>query len=114
MEDQLEEAQRKMREATDTMMSDWLNQMWETMRNDPVIGALWSTIHTGGDSAPRSGLDPYWVIDLEKSATDEQVKKRYRELAMKLHTDTAGIEGTESLFKLVTAAYQQISRERGC
>jgi DnaJ-class molecular chaperone len=114
MEDQLEEAQRKMREATDTMMSDWLNQMWETMRNDPVISALWSTIHTGSDSAPRSVLDPYWVIDLEKSATDEQIKKRYRGLAMKLHTDTAGIEGTKSLFKLVTAAYQQISRERGC
>ena len=102
-----------MREATDTMMSDWLNQMWETMRNDPVIGALWSTIHTGSDSAPRSVLDPYWVIDLEKSATDEQVKKRYRELAMKLHTDTAGIKGTKALFQLVTAAYQQISRERG-
>lgn len=104
MEDHLREAQRNM--------SDWLNQMWETMCSDPVIGQIWSTIHTGGP-AQRHELDPYQVIGLEKRALDEQVKKRYRELAMKLHPDTAGIEGTGFLFRLVTAAYQQISRERG-
>ena len=105
MEDHLREAQRNM--------SDWLNQMWETMCNDPVIGQLWSTVHGGSGQAQRYVLDPYQVIGLEKSALDEQVKKRYRELAMKLHPDTAGIEGTGFLFRLVTAAYQQISRERG-
>lgn len=103
MEDHLREAQRNM--------AEWLNQMWEMMCNDPVIGQLWSTINADGP-AQRHGIDPYQVIGLEKNAIDEQVKKRYRELAMKLHPDTAGIEGTGFLFRLVTAAYQQISRER--
>ena len=113
MEDQLSEAQKKVIEATGGMMSEWLNQMWETMLNDPVIAELWSAIKTGSGSTLNSGINPYQVIGLDKSVVDDQVKKRYRELAVKLHPDTAGVKGTEFLFQLVTAAYQQISRERG-
>ena len=39
----------------------------------------------------RDGFDPYRVLGLEKTATDEEVKKRYRELLIKLHPDTAGV-----------------------
>ncbi|WP_181213619.1 J domain-containing protein [Dehalococcoides mccartyi] len=102
-----------MSEATTGMMSDWVNQMLESMCNDPVIGELWSAMKMGNQSTPNAGIDAYRVLGLDKAVADDQVKKRYRGLVVKLHPDTAGVKGTEFLFQLVTAAYQQISRERG-
>jgi DnaJ-domain-containing protein 1 len=61
----------------------------------------------------RDGFDPYRVLGLEKTATDEEIKKRYRELLIKLHPDTAGVRGTDFLLQMMIAAYQQIARERG-
>ncbi len=61
----------------------------------------------------NEGFDPYRVLGLEKTATDEEVKKRYRELLIKLHPDTAGVKGTDFLLQMMIAAYQQIARERG-
>ena len=60
----------------------------------------------------QDGLDPYRVLGLEKTATDEEVKKRYRELLIKLHPDTAGVRGTDFLLQIMIAAYQQIAKER--
>ena len=59
------------------------------------------------------GFDAYKILGLEKTATDEEVKKRYRELLLKLHPDTAGIRGTDFLLQMMLAAYQQIAKERG-
>lgn len=61
----------------------------------------------------QGGFDPYRVLGLEKTATDEEVKKRYRELLMKLHPDTAGVRGTDFLLQMMLMAYQQIAKERG-
>ena len=61
----------------------------------------------------QGGFDPYLVLGLEKMATDEEVKKRYRELLIKLHPDTAGVKGTDFLLQMMIAAYQQIAKERG-
>jgi len=61
----------------------------------------------------QGGFDPYRVLGLDKTATDEEVKKRYRELLMKLHPDTAGVRGTDFLLQMMIAAYQQIAKERG-
>ncbi|MDP2934981.1 MAG: J domain-containing protein [Dehalococcoidia bacterium] len=58
------------------------------------------------------GFDPYRVLGLEKTATDEAVKKRYRELLIKLHPDTAGVKGTDFLLQMVLAAYEMIRVER--
>ena len=62
----------------------------------------------------ENGFDPYRLLGLERTASDEKVKKRYREFLMKLHPDTAGIQGTDFLLQMVMAAYQQIAEERGC
>ncbi|MFA5439739.1 J domain-containing protein [Dehalococcoides sp.] len=113
MKDQFRKAQQKMTDATADMMSEWLNQMLEGLRNDPVIGELWSAMKTENQSRQQAVIDPYRVMGLDKTAADDQVKKRYRELMVKLHPDTAGVKGTEFLFQLVMAAYQQISKERG-
>ncbi len=59
------------------------------------------------------GFDAYRVLGLEKTATDGDVKKRYRELLIKLHPDTAGVRGTDFLLQMMIAAYQQIAKERG-
>jgi curved DNA-binding protein CbpA len=61
----------------------------------------------------QGGFDPYRVLSLERLASDEEVKKRYRELLIKLHPDTAGIRGTDFLLQMMIAAYQQIAKERG-
>ena len=66
-----------------------------------------------GNAAKDSGLDPYRVLGLDRSATDEAVKRRYRELLMKLHPDTAGVEGTGFLLQMVMTAYGLIAGERG-
>ena len=60
----------------------------------------------------QAGLDPYNVLGLNKSASDDEVKRRYRELLHKLHPDTAGVTGTEFLLQMVIAAYELIKRER--
>ncbi len=67
---------------------------------------------TLGTMGQVPGFDPYRILGLEKSASDEEVRKRYHELVRKLHPDTAGTKGTTFLLQLVLAAYEAIRRER--
>jgi len=61
----------------------------------------------------QPGFDPYQVLGLDKSASDEEIKKRYREFLHHLHPDTAGYEGTSFFFQMALAAYNSIKMERG-
>jgi DnaJ-domain-containing protein 1 len=61
----------------------------------------------------QPGFDPYRVLGLDRSASDEEVKKRYRELLRKLHPDTSGTPGTSFLFQTVMVAFEIIKKERG-
>ena len=61
----------------------------------------------------QPGIDPYAVLGLDKGASDEEIKHRYRELLHYLHPDTAGMEGTSFMLQMVMAAYEIIKRERG-
>lgn len=60
--------------------------------------------------------DPYKVLGITRSATDDEVKKAYRTLSRKYHPDAninnPNKEQAEEMFKLVQQAYQQIMRER--
>lgn len=61
----------------------------------------------------------YKVLEIEPSATDEELKKAYRKMAMKYHPDKVqhlGEEvqrGAEEKFKRVQRAYDNIKKERG-
>ena len=63
--------------------------------------------------------DPYKVLGLDSAATDEEVKKAYRRLAMKYHPDK--VEGmgeevkknAEAQFREINEAYEQIKTARG-
>jgi DnaJ-domain-containing protein 1 len=65
-----------------------------------------------GGMKGQTGVDPYRVLGLDKSASDDKVKKRYRERLRQFHPDTAG-PGMEFHLQAVMAAYQLISKERG-
>lgn len=61
-------------------------------------------------------LDPYNVLGVARSASDEEIKKAYRKLSRKYHPD-ANINNpnkaqAEEKFKLVQQAYEQVMKER--
>ena len=61
----------------------------------------------------------YKVLEIEPSATDDEVRKAYKKLAIKHHPDKVATLGedvkkaAEEKFKAVAAAYETIKKERG-
>ena len=49
-------------------------------------------------------LDPYSTLGLNKEATEDEVKKAYKKLALKYHPDKNG--GKDVMFKKINEAYQ--------
>ncbi|MFK8265531.1 tellurite resistance TerB family protein [Capnocytophaga cynodegmi] len=70
-------------------------------------------------SQTESIRDAYTILEINKNATDAEVKKAYREMAKKYHPDRvitqdeAIKKGAEEKFKQVQKAYEQIQKERG-
>lgn len=76
-----------------------------------------------GGAAGQAGSaytkDPYGVLGINASATDDEVKKAYRRLAMKYHPDKVASMGeeikknAEAQFREINEAYEQIKSQRG-
>ena len=80
----------------------------------------WSDSSNGGRSHGGSQKkDPYKILGLTAQATDAEVKRAYRSLAMKYHPDK--VEGmgeevkrnAEAQFREINEAYEQIKTARG-
>ena len=63
--------------------------------------------------------DPFKVLEIERTATDSEVKKAYRRLASKFHPDKIGDLGeshkakAKERFIQIQEAYEQIKKTRG-
>ncbi|WP_108423874.1 TerB family tellurite resistance protein [Flagellimonas amoyensis] len=67
----------------------------------------------------KSADNAYKILEVNKDATDEEIKKAYRSMAKKYHPDRVVTEdeaikkGAEEKFKEVQKAYETIQKERG-
>ena len=113
MEERARKAQREMTDAANSLMSQWLSQLLRGIADDPLMSQLWSAAKMGSHEKTRFSVDPYRVLGLDKTATEDEVKKRYRDLARYFHPDTATVQGTGFFFIQVQAAYEAIRQERG-
>ncbi len=66
------------------------------------------------------GLDSaYRILEIPRTATDEEVKKAYKRMALKHHPDKVSSLGpdvqkaAEEKFKMISQAYDKIKKERG-
>lgn len=60
-----------------------------------------------------STKDPYSVLGVPKGATQDEIKKAFRKLAMQYHPDkNKGDTKSEAKFKEVTAAYEVLGDEK--
>ena len=104
----------EMRDQVHRWMDDLLRDAFNPESFLRLVASVGMDLSQIPDMVGRpDGFDPYRVLGLEKTATDGEVKKRYRELLIKLHPDTAGVKGTDFLLQMMIAAYQQIAKERG-
>lgn len=55
------------------------------------------------------GKDYYKVLGLAKGATDDEIKKAYRKMALKYHPDKNKEPSAEAKFKDVAEAYDVLS-----
>jgi DnaJ-class molecular chaperone len=60
----------------------------------------------------RMGKDYYKILGISKSATDDEIKKAYRKLALKYHPDKNKAPGAEDKFKEVAEAYEVLSDKK--
>jgi len=67
----------------------------------------------------RDTNSAYMILEIEKTVSDDEVKKAYRSMAMKYHPDKVQHLGSEyekdaqEKFRKISEAYEQIKKERG-
>jgi len=101
---------------TQDLLKDTLDptKMMQFLRGVGIDMGQFSQMFGGmAGSGTMQGFDPYRVLGLDKSATDEEVKQAYRELVNQYHPDKSGTPKTKFAFQMVVVAYEMIKRARG-
>lgn len=104
--------------AIQSRMMGWMDELIDDALNPESLLRVFAGMGLDPSQVPGIGnqnnaIDPYQILGLDKSASDDEVKKRYRELAHILHPDKSKTHATTFFFKQVMVAYQLIARERG-
>ncbi len=60
----------------------------------------------------RMGKDYYKILGLVRGASDDDIKKAYRKMALKYHPDKNKSPGAEERFKEIAEAYEVLSDKR--
>ncbi len=55
------------------------------------------------------GKDYYSILGVSRDASDNQIKKAYRKMALKYHPDKNRSPGAEEKFKEIAEAYEVLS-----
>ena len=107
LQEDIEQINRRIQE----LLNDLLKLPEKLLKDMPQkLGSDFSAL---GGMKGQAGVDPYRILGLDKTASDEEVKKRYLELVHVLHPDKSGTPATGLFFQMVNAAFQSISNERG-
>ena len=54
-------------------------------------------------------MDYYNILSINKNASDEEIKKAYRDMAKKFHPDVNKWAGAEQKFEEIKEAYEALS-----
>ncbi|XP_060677059.1 dnaJ homolog subfamily C member 14 [Hemiscyllium ocellatum] len=101
-------------------MRSWLTGKWRTAGQSPVLsphspsGSRYQPDHEvdrllAMADMPEEDLDPFKVLGVEVMATDAELKKAYRQLAVLVHPDKNQHPRSEEAFKVVRAAWDIVS-----
>ena len=120
MSEDLEQINQRLQELLGDLQRYTGRQMEEALKGmlDPSLlrrffkGRDFDASGLAGMMGGQPGFDPYRILGLDKTASDEEVKKRYRQRAHQFHPDTVG-PGMEFHFQCTLAAYEMIKKERG-
>lgn len=65
-----------------------------------------------GKSEFAMGKDYYKILNVAKGASDDDLKKAYRKLALKYHPDKNKAKGAEEKFKEIAESYEVLSDKK--
>ena len=116
MESPLTRMGRRVAGVIQQEMSNWMDDLLKESFNPDVMlrfirGLGIDLSQLPGMVGQQPGFDPYVILHLDRSASDEEVKQVYRKMMSKIHPDKAGPELT-TVAALVNAAYELIKKER--
>ena len=60
----------------------------------------------------KMGKDYYKILGIAKGASEDDVRKSYRKMALKFHPDKNKSAGAEEKFKEIAEAYEVLSDKR--
>lgn len=117
MTDRLARMQQQILAILQQEIQGWMNDLMKGMLDPAKIMQFAKMMGIDLNAMPgmmsqQPGFDPYQVLGLDKSASDDEVKQAYRKIMFQVHPDKAGPE-LKFMAAIANAAYKMIERQRG-